>query len=81
MTVADNIKITLPKTDNTKMFMGLVGEHSQTTDKSLAGTLMSTRTIMKFDGSHTTHELVIEMANVATRLKTLGMDVNENFLV
>ena len=56
-------------------------DHFQTTDKSLAGTLMSTLTIMKFDGSRTMHEHVIEMTNIAVRLKTLGMTVNENFLV
>ncbi|KAH1213426.1 hypothetical protein GmHk_14G041396 [Glycine max] len=81
MTVADSIKTTLPKTDSAKEFMGLVGERSQTADKSLAGTLMSTLTTMKFDGSRTMHEHVIEMTNIAARLKTLGMAVNENFLV
>jgi len=81
MTVADIIKTALPKTDNAKQFMGLVRERSQTVDKSLAGTLMSTLTTMKFDGSCTMHEHVIEMTNIAARLKTLGMAVNENFLV
>ena len=81
MTVADSIKIDLPKIDNAKEFMGLVGERSQTADKSLVGTLMSTLTTIKFDGSRTMHEHVIEMTNIATRLKTLGMVVNENFLV
>ena len=64
-----------------KSLWGLVGEYSQTTDKSLAGTLMSTLTTTKFDGSCTMHEHVIEMTNIAARLKTLGMVVNENFLV
>jgi len=41
--------------------MGLVGECSQIANKSLVGTLMSTLTIMKFDGSRTMHEHVIEM--------------------
>ena len=58
-----------------------MGECSQTTDKSVAGTLMSTLTTMKFDGSRTMYEHVIEMTNIAARLKTLGMAVNENFLV
>jgi len=61
--------------------MGLVGERSQIADKSLAGTLMSILTTMKFDGSRTMHEHVIEMTNIATRLKTSGMAMNENFLV
>ena len=81
MTVADCIKTTLPKTDNAKEFMRLVGERSQIDDKSFAGTLMSTLTAMKFDGSHTMHEHVIKMTNIAARLKTLGMTMNENFLV
>ena len=44
MTVADSIKTTLPKIESAKEFIGLVGERSQKTDKSLAGTLMSTLT-------------------------------------
>jgi len=81
MTIADNIKTILPKTNSAKEFMGLVGECSQTPDKSFARTLMSTLTTMKFDGSRSMHEHVIEMTNIAARLKTLGMDVNGNFLV
>ena len=68
MAIADSIKTGLPKTNNAKKFMGLVGEHSQIADKSLAGTLMSTLTTMKFDGSRTMHEHVIEMKNIAARL-------------
>ena len=61
--------------------MGLVEERSQTIDMSVAGTLMSTLTTMKFYGSCTMHEHVIEMTIIAARLKTLEMVVNENFLV
>ena len=71
ITVANNIKTTLPKIESAKKFMGLVGEYSQTTDKSVVGTLMSTLTTMKFDGSRTMYEHVIEMTNIAARLKTL----------
>lgn len=73
MTVADSIKITLPKIKSAKKFMGIVGECSQTVDKSVVGTLMSTLTTMKFDGSRTMYEHVIEMTNIAARLKTLGI--------
>ena len=73
MTVADNIKTTLPKIESAKKFMGLVGEYSQTAEKSVVGTLMSTLTTMKFDGSPTMYEHVIEMTNIVARLKTLGI--------
>ncbi|TYJ95518.1 Retrovirus-related Pol polyprotein from transposon TNT 1-94 [Cucumis melo var. makuwa] len=52
---------------------------SESADKSLAGTLMSTLTNIKFDGSRTIHEHILEMTNLAARLKTMGMEVNENF--
>ena len=68
MSIASNIKLALPKIDDAKEFMKIVEERSQTADKSLVGTLMSTLTTMKFDGSCTMHEHVIEMTNIATRL-------------
>ena len=80
-TIADIIKTILPKIESAKKLMGLVGKYSQTGNKSLARTLMSTLTTIKIDGSRTMYEHVIEMINIATRLKTLGMTVNENFLV
>ena len=81
MIIASNIKSALPKTDNAKEFMKFVEERSQTADKSLAGTLMSTLTTMKFDDLRTMHEHVIEMTNIAARLKSLGITVDEDFLV
>ena len=81
MSIESNIKSALPQTESAKEMIKLVEECSQTVDKSLAGTLMSKLTIMKFDGSRTMHEHVIEMTNIATRLKSLGMEVDENFLV
>ena len=81
MSIANNIKTTLPKIDNAKEMLKFVEERSQTADKSLARTIMSTLTTMKFDGSRTMHEHVIEMTNLSVRLKSLGMEVDESFLV
>ena len=81
MSIANNIKTALPKTDNAKEMLKFVEERSHITDKSLAGTIMSTLTTMKFDGSRTMHEHVIEMTNLSARLKSLGMEVDESFLV
>ena len=55
-------------------------EHFQIADKSLSRTLMSTLTTMKFDGSRSMHEHVIEMTNLSTKLKSLGIEVDESFL-
>ena len=81
MTVANNIKAILPPTNNAKEFIKFVEDRSQTADKSLASTLMGTLTNIKFDGSRTMHEHVLEMTNIATKLRTLGMIVDEFFLV
>ncbi|XP_020260739.1 uncharacterized protein LOC109837062 [Asparagus officinalis] len=82
-TIANNIKSTIPKTDNAKEFMKFVEDllQSDSADKSIAGTLMSTLTTMKFNGSYTMHEHVTEMANTAARLRSMGMEVSESFLV
>jgi len=81
MSIASNIKSTLHKTADAKEFMKFVEERSQTANKSLVGTLMSTLTTMKFDDSHTMHEHVIKMTNIASRIKSLGMAMDESFLV
>ena len=42
---------------------------------------MGTLTTMKFDGSRTMHEHITEMINIAARLGSMGMKVDEIFLV
>jgi len=82
MSLASNIKSALPKTERATEFIKFVKERSQTVDKCLGRTLMSTLITMKFDGSRTMHEHVIEMKkNITTRPTSLGMVVDENFLV
>ncbi|XP_047258525.1 uncharacterized protein LOC124890772 [Capsicum annuum] len=81
MNIAGNIKTPLPKTESAKELLKLMEESSQTTDKSLYRTLMGTLTIMKFDGLRAMHEYVFEMTNIATTLKSLGMEVEQNFLI
>lgn len=66
----------LSKIEKAKELMKFVEECSQTANKSLAGTLMSTLTIMKYDGSRTMHEHVLEMMTLAIQLKTLGMIIS-----
>ena len=81
MTIANNIKTTLPKTGSVKEFLSNVEDHFKTIDKSLAWTLVAKLTTMIFDGKHGIQEHAIEMTNLAAQLKTLGMNVNEFFLI
>ncbi|GAV76542.1 UBN2_2 domain-containing protein [Cephalotus follicularis] len=83
MTVANNIKSTILVTDNAKEFMKSVKNLSQSesADKSRDGTLMGTLTTIKYDGSRTMHGHVTEMENIASRLRSMGVKVDESFLV
>ena len=46
-------------------------EHFRSTDKSLVKTLMVELTTMKFDGTCRMHEHIVEMSNLASKLKAL----------
>jgi hypothetical protein len=81
ISIASNIKSTLLKCDNAKAFLITVQEHFRSADKSLVGTLMAELTTMKFDGTRGMHEHIIEMTNLNGKLKALGMNVDEFFLV
>ena len=81
MSIANNIKSTLPECDITKEFFKTVEERFHSADQSLAGTLMVELTTMKFDGTCRMYEHILEMSNLAAKLKALGMHVDESFLV
>ena len=80
ITIAKNIKTTLPKTNDAKKFLANVAERFKTANKSLTGTLMAKFTTMKFDGTRGIQKHVLKMTNLAAQLKTLGMNVDEFFL-
>jgi gag-polypeptide of LTR copia-type len=81
MTVATNVKISLPTTTSAKDFLESVKAQSQSADKSVASTLMSKLTTMKYDGSFTMHQHILEITSLASKLKGVGMTVDEPFLV
>ena len=51
ITIANNIKTTIPQTESAKKYLRFVDEHFCSADKSLTGTLMEQLMTMKFDGS------------------------------
>ncbi|XP_059309954.1 uncharacterized protein LOC132061100 [Lycium ferocissimum] len=81
MTIANNIKSTIPQTESAREYLKFVEEHFRSANKSLTGTLMAELTTMKFDGSCSMQNHIIEMTNIAARLRTLGMKVDDSFLV
>ena len=83
MTMAKNVKPSMLKPDNAREFMMKIKEYSQSdiADKSIVGNLMSELTTKKSDWSQPIHDHETGMANLAAKLKSMGMDVNESFLV
>ncbi|XP_019239737.1 PREDICTED: uncharacterized protein LOC109219719 [Nicotiana attenuata] len=80
MIIANNIKSTIPQTESSREYLKFVEERFCVADKSLAGTLMVELTTMKFDGSHSMQNHIIEMTNIAARLQTLGMKVDDSLV-
>ncbi|KAG7578785.1 Zinc finger CCHC-type [Arabidopsis thaliana x Arabidopsis arenosa] len=83
MTMAESVKPSMPKTEKAREFIKKIKECSQSdlADKSIVGGLMSELTTKKFDWSQPIHDHVTHMSNLASKLTTLGMEVNELFLV
>ena len=77
----NNLKSTFAITKSAKEFKKLLEEKSQTSHKLLIGTLMSTLTTMKYNGSCIMHEHVLEKTTLVAKLKNLEMNVDKYFLV
>ncbi|RVW83183.1 Retrovirus-related Pol polyprotein from transposon TNT 1-94 [Vitis vinifera] len=81
MTIANNIKTSLPQTEFAQEFLKSVEECFKRADKSLAGTLMAKLTTMKYDGQKGIQQHILNMTEKAAKLKALGMGMDESFLV
>ncbi|XP_028053428.1 uncharacterized protein LOC114257824 [Camellia sinensis] len=81
MTIANNIKITLPQILNALEYLKVVKDRFRSADKSLAGTIMAELRTMKYDGNRGVQDHNLNMVDKAAKLKTLRMQVDETFLV
>ena len=81
MAITNNIKSTILESVIAKEYLKLVEERFRSTNKSLTGTLMAKLTTMKYDGSRSMQQHILDMTNIAARLTSLGMKVDGSFLV
>ncbi|KAH0661810.1 hypothetical protein KY284_026741 [Solanum tuberosum] len=79
MTVSKNIKSIIPQIESVREYLKFMEEHFRSADKS--STLMDEPTTMKFDGSHSMQNHIIDMTNIAAKLRILGMKMDDIFLV
>ena len=77
--MAENVKPSMPVTENAQEFMEKLKEHSHLdiTDKSVVGSLMGESTTMKFNWSIPIGGHVTNMMNLAAKLNSMGMNVDE----
>ena len=68
MTIANNIKTSLPQTEFASKFLKSVEERFKRADKSLAGTLIAELTTMKYDGQKGIQQHIL---NMTERLQSL----------
>ena len=61
--------------------MEALKDKSQTADKSLGSTLMAELTNMKYDGTVSMHDHLLQMTSKAAKLTSLGFPVDDSFLV
>nr|XP_016442581.1 PREDICTED: uncharacterized protein LOC107767991 [Nicotiana tabacum] len=72
MSIANNIKSTIPQTESAREYLKFVEERFRSAVKSLAGTLMAELTTMKFDGSPSMQNHIIEMTKYCSKTSDLG---------
>lgn len=73
ITIPNNIKSTILRTESAKEYMKFVKEcsKSKSVDKSTC----------KFDGTCTMHQHVTKMIDTIVKLRSMGMEVSESFLI
>ncbi|KAJ0099970.1 hypothetical protein Patl1_20333 [Pistacia atlantica] len=64
-----------------KKYLSFVEDRFRSANKSLSTTLMSCLTAIKYDDSRSMHDHLIEIMNIATKLRRLGMAIDDDFLI
>ncbi|XP_019260334.1 PREDICTED: uncharacterized protein LOC109238354 [Nicotiana attenuata] len=78
--ISQSIRGSIPNSDKVKACMKAIDEQFVSSDKALASTLMKRLSSMTFDRSRTVWEHIIEMRDIAAKLKSLELDLFEPFL-
>ncbi|OIT01671.1 hypothetical protein A4A49_56730, partial [Nicotiana attenuata] len=79
--ISQSIRGSNTNSDNVKAYMKATDEQFVSSDKTLASTLMKRFSSMTFDRSRKVRENIMEMRDIAAKLKSLEVDMSEPFLV
>nr|XP_043639191.1 uncharacterized protein LOC122610262 [Erigeron canadensis] len=85
MTVKNSIPLGLrgviAESEKVKTYLKSVDDYFKGSSKALASSLMLKMLTLKYDGSSGVHEHIVKMSDMENKLKTLEMEVSDNFLV
>nr|XP_043619694.1 uncharacterized protein LOC122591477 [Erigeron canadensis] len=85
MTVKSSIPLGLrgaiPESDKVKDYLKSVKDYFKGSSKAHASSLMLKMLTLKYDGKSGVREHIMKMSDMANKLKTLEMEVSDNFLV
>nr|XP_009795901.1 PREDICTED: uncharacterized protein LOC104242524 [Nicotiana sylvestris] len=79
--ISQSIRGSIPNSDKAKVYMKAIDGQFVSSDKALANTLMKRLSSMTFDRSRTVRAHIMEMRDIAAKLKSLEVDMSEPFLV
>ncbi|XP_028068292.1 putative disease resistance RPP13-like protein 3 [Camellia sinensis] len=79
--ISQSIRGSIPPSDKVKNYMRAIEEQFVSSDKALASTLMNKLSGMKHNNSRNVREHIMEMRDIAARLKSLEIEISESFLV
>ncbi|XP_019241621.1 PREDICTED: uncharacterized protein LOC109221611 [Nicotiana attenuata] len=76
-----SIRGSISNSDKFKAYMKVIGEQFVSSNKALASTLMKRLSSMTFDRSRTMREHIMEMRDIATKHKSLEVDMFKPFFM
>ncbi|KAM1674536.1 hypothetical protein COP2_041408 [Malus domestica] len=79
--MAQPVKGGIPKLDNAKEFLAVVGEKFKESEKAETSTFLTQLTSMKFDGTWSVREHILRMVDLSLKLKDLELPMTDQFLV
>ena len=79
--IGKSIRGSISECAKVKEYLKAIEQQFETSDKTLASTLMTKMCSMKFNGTKGVYEHIMEMRDIAVQLKSLEIQMFESFLV
>ncbi|XP_028069257.1 uncharacterized protein LOC114271818 [Camellia sinensis] len=79
--ISQSIRASIPPSDKVKNYIRAIEEQFVSSDKALASTLMNKLSGVKHNNFRSVREHIMEMRDIAARLKSLEIEISESFLV